>query len=217
MRISYRINWIFNDAVGIFLGIAAAAGILSLESQWLGQPGTVAGKAEGMVIALVGGLIAGSILAWFQWRILKRRYPGLSWTRWWGNTTLAFIAGWVLAIVPSFSYTGENAIQQVISPFGIPVFTAMYGSIIFGALLGAFIGFGQWMELRKHREKSAQWIGMNVFGWALGMFAIVLLGMAFEGQLSEFLLTGIFGGLIAAVSIAGITSTFFQKVEGTGV
>ncbi|MCO6486772.1 MAG: hypothetical protein J5I98_00075 [Phaeodactylibacter sp.] len=37
MRLSYRINWIFSDALGIFLGIAAAGGILSLESQLLGQ------------------------------------------------------------------------------------------------------------------------------------------------------------------------------------
>ena len=35
-------------------------------------------------------------------------------------------------IVPSFSYTGQNAIHQVIPPFGIPIFTAMYGSIISG-------------------------------------------------------------------------------------
>lgn len=214
MKSSYRINWILNDALGIFLGIAVAAGILTMESQLLGQPGTAVEKVGGLGVALAGGLIAGTILAWFQWRALKRRYADLSWIGWWGNTVIAFIAGWILAIIPSFSYTGQNAIHQVIPPFGIPTFTAMYGSIIFGATLGGLIGFAQWLELRKHREKASSWIGMNVFGWALGMFAITLLGLVFESQLSVFLLTGVAGGLVAALCIAGITSTFFREVEG---
>ncbi|MCB0589423.1 MAG: hypothetical protein KDD06_29335 [Phaeodactylibacter sp.] len=213
MRISYRINWIFNDAVGIFLGIAAAAGILSLESQWLGQPGTVAGKAEGMVIALVGGLIAGSILAWFQWRILKRSYPALSWKRWWGNTVLAFMASWILAILPSVSYSADNPIQEIVTPLGIPVYTLIYGSIMFGAVMGALIGFAQWLELRRYRDDASEWIGMNVFGWSLGMFLLTLLGFIFYGQVSVLLLSGIIGALIAALCVAVITSVFFQRLE----
>lgn len=213
MKLSYRINWIFNDAAGIFLGIAVAAGILSLESQWLGTPGTVAGKAEGLGIALLGGLIAGTILAWFQYRILQRRYPALSWKVWWGNTVLAFIAAWGLAILPSFSYTGHNAMQEVVPPFGIPVYTLIYGSILFGAIMGAIIGFAQWMELRKHREDAGEWIGVNVFGWSLGLFLLTLLGFVFADQLSAFLLVGIVGGLIAALCIAAITSMFFQRME----
>ncbi len=214
MSTSYRTNWIINDAIGIFLGIAVAAGILTYEGQMLGQPGTAAEKVGSLGVALAGGLIAGTILAWFQYRALKRRYSDLSWTGWWGNTVIAFVAGWILAIAPSFAYTGENAIQQVIPPFGIPVYTAMYGSIIFGGLMGAFIGFAQYLELRKHREKASSWIGMNVFGWALGLFLIVVLGLLFGEQLSVFLLTGVAGGLVAALCIAGITSTFFRKVEG---
>lgn len=210
MKLSYRINWIFNDAVGIFLGIAVAAGILSLESQWLGQPGTPGGKIEGLAIALVGGLIAGTILAWFQWRPLKRRYPALSWNVWWGNTVLAFIAAWVLAILPSFSYNPDSAIQQVIPPFGIPMYTAVYGSMIFGGVMGAIIGFGQWLELKKHRKDAGEWIGMNVFAWALGLFLLTLAGLLFAGEMSAFLLAGVVGGLIAALCIAAFTSMFFQ-------
>lgn len=213
MKLSYRFNWIFNDAVGIFLGIAVAAGILSLESRWLGQPGTPGGKIEGLIIALLGGLIAGTILAWFQWRPLKRRYPALSWNVWWGNTVLAFIAAWILAILPSFSYNADSAIQQVIPPFGIPMYTAVYGSMIFGGVMGAIIGFAQWMELKKHRDDAGEWIGMNVFGWALGMFLLTLAGLLFAGEMSAFLLAGVIGGLIAALCVAAFTSMFFQRVE----
>ena len=213
MRLSYRINWIFNDAVGIFLGIAIAGGLLSMESQWFGQPGTVVAKAEGLGIALVGGLIAGTVLSWFQWKVLKRLYPAISWKVWWGNTALAFIASWMLAILPSFSYNAENALQPVVPPLGIPVYTLIYGSILFGAVMGAFIGFAQWMELKKHRDNAAEWIGMNVFSWSLSIFLIVLLGFLFEGQLSAFLLSGIIGGVIAALCIAGITSMFFRETE----
>ncbi|MCB0582224.1 MAG: hypothetical protein KDD10_23295 [Phaeodactylibacter sp.] len=214
MRLSYRINWIFSDALGIFLGIAVAGGILSLESQLLGQPGTPGGKIEGLGLALVGGLIAGTILAWFQWRMLKRRYPALSWNVWWGNTVIAFIAAWILAILPSFSYHAESATQQSVPPFGIPVYTLVYGSILFGAVMGAIIGFAQWLELKKHREDAGEWIGMNVFGWSLGVFLLAMLGFLFQGELSAFLLAGIAGGVVAALCIAGITSMFFQQAEG---
>ncbi|MCB0555393.1 MAG: hypothetical protein KDD02_17740 [Phaeodactylibacter sp.] len=214
MKSTFQSSWIINDAVGIFLGIAVAAGLLSYESQLLGQPDTALEKAAGLVFAIVGGLIAGSILAWFQWRILKQRYQHLSWVKWWGNTVLAFIAGWVLAIAPSFTFTGENS-MQAIPPFGIPEFTVVYGSIIFGAILGALIGFAQWLVLRNHQDKAAPWIGMNVFSWALSLFVITLAGLVFQASNSfrEFLLTGVAGGIIAGLCIAGITSYFFRQAD----
>jgi len=213
MQTTYRTNWILNDTLGIFLSIALAAGVLTYAGQLIGDPVTPLDKLGNLGVAIVGGLFAGSILAWFQWRILKKRYDDLSWTKWWRNTVLAFIGGWILAIVPSLTYTSDHAIQQVIPPFGIPVHTVMYGSIIFGAVLGSLIGFGQYLELRKHQKRASRWIGLNVFSWAAGFFVIVLLGLLFDQHLSMFLLTGVAGGLITALCVAGVTSYFFRKTE----
>lgn len=211
MKNSYRSNWILKDALGIFLGIAVAAGILTLQSQWIGQPETASGKLLGIVFALGGGLVAGSIIAWFQWSTLKTRFKQLSWVKWWRNTVLAFTSAWIIAIIPSFMYTGTNAMNEVVVPFGIPLFTVEYGSIIFGAMMGGLIGFGQWFELKKHLPKSGQWIGANVFSWSFGMFLIALSGLiASETTLMQgFLITGLIGGLLAALCIAGFTGQFF--------
>ncbi|MCO6493331.1 MAG: hypothetical protein J5I98_33230 [Phaeodactylibacter sp.] len=63
MSTSYRTNWIINDATGIFLGIAVAAGILTFESQLLGQPATAAEKVGRLVAALC---IAGITSTFFR-------------------------------------------------------------------------------------------------------------------------------------------------------
>ena len=214
MKTSYRKKWILYDTLGIFLGIAVATGILSFESMLMGsESATLAEKVINLGVAVVGGLLAGSILAWFQYTALKHRYPELSWTGWWGNTTLAFIAGWILAIVPSLAFTGANSMVTVVPPFGVPLYTALFGSILFGGLLGAFIGYAQWLKLRKYRKRAGEWVSLNVFGWAQGLFLIVLTGILLQEPtlLTTFLLSGVGGGLVAAVCIALITSMFFVR------
>ena len=216
MKTSYQTKWIFSDSLGIFLGLALAAGIVIFEAELIGEPSGLTGRLSNVGIAIVGGLLAGTIVAGFQWRALHQRYEGLSWFRWWRNTVLAFTAGWLLAIVPSLSYTGENAMNQVIAPFGIPTYASMYGSILFGGLMGGLIGFAQNLELRKHQSGITQWIGMNVFGWAAGFFVMTIIGLVLTSPapLTMFLLAGLGGALITALTVAGMTSMCLDgKVE----
>ncbi len=220
MKSNYQTNWIVNDTIGIFLSIAVSAGILAYEVQWLGLPTTTNEKLTGLGLAIGGGLIAGTILAWFQYRILKKRYENLNWSRWWRNTVIAYIGAWVLAIVPSFFATEANSIGQVIPPFGIPTFTVEYGSILFGGIMGAMIGCAQWFELRRHRQRASGWVGTNTFGWAGGLLIIAMIGLVFQGSLPTtmhvFVAAGLIGGLLAAIAIAVSTSLFFTgKVEGS--
>ena len=69
------------------------------------------------------------------------------------------------------------------------------------------------MKLRKYRHRAGEWVSLNVFGWAQGLFLIVLTGILLQEPtlLTTFLLSGVGGGLVAAVCIALITSMFFVR------
>ena len=212
MKSDFQTKWIFNDAVGIFLGILVASAIIFFEIQLIGQPESLSEKIVNVSVALIGGLITGSILAWFQYGTLRKRYAGLSWKRWWGNTALAFTAGWFIAIIPSLSFSGSYGFEQVVLPFGLPTYAMVYGSILLGAIMGALIGTAQWLILRKHRERARRWIGMNIFGWAFGAFIMTMSGLLYPGTelLNVMLMVAGVGGLLTALVLAGITSYFFR-------
>jgi hypothetical protein len=95
---------------------------------------------------------------------LARRFPGLSRLAWIGTTVLIAGLGWALASAPSaLGVTGSTTP----SPAMMLVMAAGLG-LAMGALLGA----GQTLVLRRHVRHPWRWVPISALAWAPTMVLI---------------------------------------------
>ena len=134
------------------LGWLAAAGLVLV----LRTPGSPLGMPWSLILVLVPPAVA-------QW-LLLRRLLGL--TPWWLVTIplgcLAF-AGLVAAI--------PSGLWQVVDDEGIGTLS------ILSAILGALIGLGQWLILRRRVSGAEIWVAASAAGIGLGFAAVLSTGL----------------------------------------
>lgn len=213
LPMSFRWRWILNCAAGEFFGIALAAAIAVAGNQMVGEPSLWWQKLIVLILALLSGLLEGSILAWFQWRVMRKKIPSLPLRRWWRNTVLIALAGWFLGMLPSLLLAGtepEAAGASFDPAWWVILITA--GSM--GLLLGALFGWAQWLELKKHLARAASWVGLNALGWLFGMIFIFIAATWPDTTtpVPYIILSGMVGGLLAGLSVGIATSFFFDRL-----
>lgn len=95
--------------------------------------------------ALAGEITIGAVIGIMQWVVLRPLVPQAGW---WA---LASAVGW--------------AVGQMLV---VTMFPTKVG-VIAGAFLGAILGLGQWIVLRRWFHQAGWWIIMSTLGWALGL------------------------------------------------
>ena len=118
----------------------------------------------------LGRVTVGLFVGVFQWLIMMRRISR-AW-RWIVASTIGWVAGW--------------AIDFYIISTEFNFFSGM--------VIGAGIGFAQWIVLRREIQWGGWWIVVSIVGWSTGL--TLLPGM---------LLTGMMAGLITGTGL-GILS-----------
>ena len=116
-----------------------------------------------------GEIGVGLVVGFGQWLVLRQWFSGATWI-------LMSAGGWAIAGL----LVGYGLI-----PLPPPGFIT---SLILGAIFGAFMGFGQWLVLRRFVRNSAPWIAVSAASWAAGFSGV--LGVVFAGALAG-LITGI--------------------------
>ena len=147
---------------------------------------------DGMLLMLVlGGVVEGAVLGWFQAYVLRGRLPAVSVRRWVGFTAVAAAVAWTLGLVPA----GTDAWQEW------PAAAQIGGASVAGILLLVSIGLAQWIELRRHVAGAWRWIAGSAAAWAAGLavFFAVSTPLWQPGQ-EQWLVAAI--GLVAAVLMA---------------
>jgi hypothetical protein len=102
-------------------------------------------------------IIAGVIVAAFQWAVLYKRISK-AW-RWLVFSSLGWIVGYIL----------------------YAVFFSQRLGILLGPVMGAAVGLVQWFLLRKEVDWAGWWIIINILAWATGL--TVMPGLLTSGAL----------------------------------
>jgi hypothetical protein len=160
---AYWRKWTQHCAAGELLGIGVAGGIAFVVNQTLGEPVSLLEKGIVLGSMVLAGAIEGTLLGWFQWRVLKERIPLLPAREWIEWTVAIAMLGWLLGTLPSLFWI-EAPADQASAPEISPVLLAL-GSIAMGLGLGALFGGFQWMALRKYVTGAGRWIVANALGW----------------------------------------------------
>lgn len=211
------LKWTIYCAAGELLGIACAGGIAYLVNAFIGEPQSTKTKLLVLLIMLIAGLIEGTILSWFQWKVLVRKFSTLPQKIWMFYTILVAALGWFLGMLPSlFFAAGSSEIGEPDASwnFSNPFIFAVL-SIGSGLILGAIFGLFQWFALRKYAQKAYLWIIANALGWGLGLGWIYLFASIPTEQSAIYfnIGMGVIGGLLAGLSVGAITGVFLVRLE----
>lgn len=224
MNTGYWKKWTFNCAFGEIIGIGTAGAIAYSVNNAIGEPVMFSQKFIILVSMMFAGAIEGSLLGWFQWRVLKEKIKSLPAKSWIGITITVAVLGWFFGMMPSlffFDSSQKTAEPQVsISPL-----LFIFLSIATGLILGAVFGLFQWIVLKKYVVKAGKWITANSLGWGLGMLCIYA-GASIPDENSSIyfnIISGAAGGLFGGLSVGAITGIFLisilkynKKIESNG-
>jgi len=213
LKSNYWWKWTLNCGIGELLGISAAAMMAFSITYYLGEPETISDKLLGLFIMLFAGLIGGFILGTLQWKVLKLKFPNISYRKWTNVTILVAMIGWFIGTVSSLFLADVAEIPgSAITEPTIPM-TLIYASIL-GLFLGVLFGYFQWLVFRQYALHTKKWIVANALGWAVAMtiiFYFATLPTA-HTPISMVLLYGLLGGVLAGLSVGGITGFFLLKI-----
>jgi hypothetical protein len=172
----FWIAWVLTSVVGYVVVYAVAY--------------VVAEVVYGYVFWAVAYAGLGAVVGTGQWLILRKRVERSGW--------------WVLASVVGY------AVGPAVGPV---VFRAVTGAapdaeseyvfrVVTGAGLGAVVGTGQWLILRKRVERSGWWVLASVVGYAVAyvvaevVYGYVFWAVAVHGAITEGMYSAITGGML---------------------
>ena len=167
---SFYRRWIVACTAGELVGIGVATSVGLAINTLIGEPLSLGIRLLTLGTFAAVGAVEGTALAGFQWRVLHTRLPRLRAAEWIGVTAGLAVAGWILGMTPSLFMSQEPTAAQ-----GEPgLMLVLLMAALAGAGAGICFGAAQWFVLRRHAERAARWIWIQVPAWALAMAAIFL-------------------------------------------
>lgn len=114
---------------------------------------------------LLGEVGIGACVGLAQWLVLRREVANAGW--WILVSAVAWLVGW-----------------ELIAAGLLPPGTNLISALVVGAIMGSFLGVGQWLLLRRWTQYASMWIPANLSAWSVSF-------------------SGMFGGAIMAGVVAG--------------
>jgi hypothetical protein len=197
-------DWTASCAAGELAGIAVAAALAVALDRLLGPAVGAAAVALAVVVMALAGVVEGSSIAWFQWRVLRRRLPGLRLAPWLGATVAVAMLGWLGGTAASLSVASTPSDASAPDP---PAWAAGLAAAAFGAVAGAVFGAAQWLVLRGEAERPARWIAVNSAGWAVAVPCISIAATlpASDTPAGALAALGAAAGLMAGLVLGAVT------------
>lgn len=197
----------YHCAAGEIIGIGLAGAIAYLTNLYWPTPSSLPEKCIVLALMLVAGFIEGSALGYFQWRVLKDKWPQLPLVAWVRATVLIAVLGWFLGMLPSLFFFDADPGQAAAPPAWLDTWWAtILLSSLMGAVLGLVFGFAQYLVLKHYVPKAQFWIWANSLGWSVGMVWIFVFATipTAETSLAFNISMGVIGGCLAGLSIGGV-------------
>ncbi|MET8651583.1 hypothetical protein [Nocardia aurea] len=193
-----RRHWFTAVTLGELLGFAAPAVAGSVV--WDAVPAVV------VPAMLAAGAVEGTVLGWFQARVLRQVFPGFHSRAWVLATALGALVAWSIGVVPMISSDGLGSWPPVLL---VPAL------VIGGSLLLLSLGASQWVVLRHHVPRAARWIAITAAAWLAGLvsFTVITTPLWHPGQSVPLVVAiGILGGFVMAATMAAVTGWGLTKL-----
>lgn len=155
------------------------------------------------VVAVVGGLGEGAVLAWFQARVLTRYLERLSSHRWIVATALAASFAWACGML-------APTLDDVV---GISTGIQIAIWIPAGILILFSIATAQAWVLRGLVERPQRWVTANVLGWLAGLSWTFLLPALLpeNAPIPVWVCTFVIGGVLMGLTVGAVTGFFLLR------
>ena len=205
----YR-RWIVACTAGELVAMGVAAGAALGVNAVVGEPQSLGSRLATLAVFAAVGAVEGTVLAGFQWLVLRTRLPRLRAGEWVGVTVALAVAGWIVGMAPSLFLNHDATAPE--EP-GLTVVLLM--AALAGAGAGLCFGAAQWFVLRRHAERASRWIWIHVPAWALAMAAIFLGASLPTGESSGWFiaLSGIAGGLLGGLLLGAVTGLVARDLQ----
>ncbi|MEV6325271.1 nitroreductase/quinone reductase family protein [Nocardia sp. NPDC051787] len=186
-------RWFATVTLGELLGFAvpAVAAVLVRE----------AAEAVAVAVLLAAGAVEGTVLGWFQARVLHAVVPGLPRRDWITATAAGALVAWLsgVGLVVSDGFKGWPPLLVV------PTAAAA------GVVMVLSLGVAQWFVLRNHLTGAGSWGAATALGWVAALAVFTLFTTPLWQPEQPGALTaaiGIGGGLLMASVMAAVTGTY---------
>ncbi len=202
----YR-KWILACGLAEFIGIGIAAGFAVFSQLYVDGPAWWQ-RTMVLLLMIIAGSIEGTLVGYFQWRVLSLKFSKLAARRWIQLTIAAAVVAWLLGMLPSTLASGAETGSD--ASFDPQTWMMVLMGMGMGLVLGPLFGFFQWLELRRHAQKSHLWIWANLLGW-MGGLAFIFLGASLpslQTPIWGIILSAIAGGLTGGLTVGIITGWF---------
>ena len=153
-------------------------------------------------IRAVEGVIGGVAIGLAQCFVLNQRF-----SKTWG---------WILASAIAWGVLGGSGFGALgwVAPkvMSVPL-RVLYGTVD-GATVGATLGLGQWLILRKQARRSGLWVLASTVGWSIGLAFGWVVGAVLR-WLTGLFLGEVVGLAVGWVVVAAITGVALCHVAGS--
>lgn len=193
-------DWVIGNAIGQTLGLGSATVVA-----WFTLAGLEGGLGLGagvVISSFVFGILQGSIVGYFQHRVLHWPLPYLTRATWITATAIGGTVAW-LGASSAVTLTGVAGGDPFDPTLGLSPVTAALAGLAGGAILGV----PQAAALSRWSTSAWHWVWASALAWAAGLSVVfVAVGMP-EGGVSVLGVVPYFlGSLLVAGLLVGTIS-----------
>jgi hypothetical protein len=209
------IRWVWVNAWAELLGLGATFLLGYGLFAYLGEPQTPLSVLGFMLLMTSTGIVEGTIVGWFQWRIIRDLFEKISFKSWWLATLIGALTAWFLGSLPS-SLMGMGAEEVGSTPIEPPLALVLLLACGMGLVLGIILGLPQWRVLREHVNRAWIWLPANSLAWGAGM-ALIFAGIDLAQRgipITVALLIMVLTLFVTGATVGAIHGLFLVRLAG---
>lgn len=203
------LRWLLANAGAELIGLGGSAAVLvAFNSLSQNAQAIVDVLLMALVAVVLGAFFEGAIVGLVQWYVLRSALPYLERSTWVSMTAAGAGIAWLFGIIPSTLV----AVSQLLAPPAAATpppaepgqSTIFLAAALMGLVLGAALGYPQYLALARHVHGAGWWIPINAAAWAPAM-VIVFAGIDLlpAGGISLASIAIIAGTTLLAGAVAG--------------
>jgi hypothetical protein len=208
MKPSFGLRWAAACGIGELIGVTFVAGVAVALNRAFGEPESLWASLLVLPVMVAAGAVEGLSLGYFQWRVLRARFPDLAARQWVGVTCIAAAGGWLLGMLPPAVLEAGSTIPEpaISDTFFLVMLLGLGVGILFGAV--------QAWVLRRHAARAGRWIVANALGWSVAMPWVFLAATLPDEAtpLPAIIALAAASGLAAGLSLGAITGRWLIRL-----
>lgn len=211
-KMRFWLRWVAANGLAevVALGIVGIGATIVVD-QALADPTLTSIVVAGIAVSLFGA-VAGFVLGWAQWTVLRAFLPTARARNWVAATTIGGIVSWLLAMTPN-TVIGLTASSAGSPPgFGIAAMLAI--AVAAGAASGIGLSVPQFFALRSHVKNAGWWIGANALAWMIAtpLFLAVVDSSAQTASILVAMIVTLVAAGIAGAIAGGIHGVILERL-----